>query len=83
MKFTIRRINQMDIHTRVFLTDERDYYFVILKPVLRLIADEADYQKLPKQIEIGNCDLFSLLPVDSRRRIMLFKPKWFKELTKS
>lgn len=48
IKFAIRRMNQMNFHTRVFLTDERDFYFVVLKPDLWLLADEAAYQKLPK-----------------------------------
>lgn len=34
MKLIIRRINQLDIYTRIFISDDKQYYFVVLKPML-------------------------------------------------
>ena len=64
IKLTIAKLNELKVHTRVFLDDQEENYFVVLKTLEQTLASKAECEKMKKEVEIGLIDIGSLLPVD-------------------
>lgn len=83
IKLMIAKLNELKVHTRIFLDDEESNYFVVLKTLESVLAKKAECDKMKKEVEIGLIDIGSLLPVDHQLRPLIHKPTRFKELTKN
>ena len=79
-KLTTEKMNYLKIYTREFMSDNEEQIFVVMKPMITLISQQASKQGMQKEVELACVDAFSLLPVDKRLRPIIYKPHFFKEL---
>lgn len=64
----IYKLTKVGLNVRSFLSLDATKIYVSVKIPENICYIQAEQDKLPKQLELGNCDLFSLEPCDSRLR---------------
>lgn len=79
-KVIITRLNRLDIWTRQFYSKDIKKIFLVLKCGDRTLNNRAKADSFPKQLELGNVDLFSLEPVGKKYRPFRFKKPTFAEV---
>lgn len=79
-KMITKKMNTAKIYTREFISDKEKDIFVLIKPMIVVIAEQATKMRIQKEVELGAVDAFSMVPVEDNLRPLIYKPFYFKEM---